>query len=557
VVKAYKPSISDAYKINDRPGIAKPETGKPVFDYQIKTQPMITSFTIQPVEAAQMKPEPEDLLNKGLLKLGAGNYFSQYGEFFYNAKASRSTELGVHLKTDLSNGKVKLENGDKVKAPDNKNLAELFINHQLSSGSLKTKLFFAHESFRYYGYTGDKLSNEDKAAYISEWNEKQAFPKAGLSFSFDKKYDPAAQLNFNTQLGYQYLGTKTGQKEHLVKWDGHFSAPVNLMEGVLDAGIIYSTTDSVYQAGSGTSAKRNLAVLKVNPAAVFNAETLKFKIGINSYTVLEKGENADYMIAPNTRIEYMPAADILTLYAGTNGYLQPGNYSAIAAENPFVRPDQNIRNTKYRYILTGGIKGKFLPQFGYHIYANYANIKNQHFYYLQNTEQTDGGVTALYKNNTFNVLYDKVKQLTIGGEFYYSLSPEFDLRFEARYHSYSLSSLQEAWLKPNFESSVSAFFNPEGPLKFTADLYFIGARKALTETTHINNDDLTFPIPVITSEVKTMDAIVDLNVGIEYQFSKNLSFWGRTNNFSFKKYELFPGYTTQRYSVLAGISFSF
>lgn len=557
VVKAYKPTISDAYKINDRPEIAKPSGDKPVFDYQIKTQPMITSFTIQPVEAARMKPEPGDPLQKGLLKLGVGNYFSQYGEFFYNAKASRSTDLGLHLKTDLSNGKVKLDNGDKIKAPDNDNLAELFINHQLRAGSLKTKLFFEHESFRYYGYTGDKMSDEEKTASMPMWNEKQAYPKAGLSFSYAKKYDPRAQLNFNTGLGYQYMGTKTGQTEHLVNWDGHFSAPIDLMEGVLDAGILYSSTDSVYHSESGTLDKRSMTVLKVNPAAVFDSEVLKFRIGINSYTVLEKGEDADYMLAPNTRIEYAPAADVITLYAGTDGYLQANNYSTIVADNRFIRPDQNIKNTKYQYILTGGIKGKFLPQFGYNFYVSYASIKDQYFYYLQDTVMTGGGLTNLHKNNTFDVTYDKVKQLNIGGELNYNLNQEFDFRLKAEYHAYSLDSLQEAWLKPGFESSVSVFYDPAGPFKFTADLYFIGTRKALLQTTQINSDDLTFPIPTTDVEIKNMDAILDLNVGVEYQFNKNLIFWGRTHNFAFKKYELFPGYTNQSFSVLAGISFSF
>ena len=77
--------------------------------------------------------------------------------------------------------------------------------------------------------------------------------------------------------------------------------------------------DSIYYADKGTTDKRNLAVLKVNPAAVFDSDVLKFRIGINSYTVLEKGEGADYMIAPNMKIEYAPAEDVITLYAGTDG----------------------------------------------------------------------------------------------------------------------------------------------------------------------------------------------------------------------------------------------
>jgi len=553
VSKAYKPTISDAYKINENPLIAKPSAEKPVFDYQIKTQPMITDFEIEPVEAARMKTEPGDKLNKGFLKLGAGNYLSQYGEFYYNAKAGRNSSIGLHLKSDLSNGKIKLENGDKVKAPQNTNMAELFTNHGLRSGTFKTKISFEQDAIRYYGYTGEGLSDEDKQNYISEWNKKQAFSKAGVQLNYDKKYKPSNALNFNTGLKYQYFGTKTGQTEHLVKWDGQFKAPIDLMEGVLDAGITYSSADSVWNDLNQIIEKRNQVVLKMNPAAVFDSEVLKFRLGVNSYTVWEKGKDSYYMLAPNTKIEYSPAPEIITLYAGTDGYLKQNNYSAIAAENPFVFPEQNIKHTKYRYILTGGIRGKFAPTFSYLFQLDYANIKDEHFYYLKNTEITENSTPSLFRNNTFDVQYDKVKQLSLKSEMMYAFNQEVSIRLQAKYNTFKLDSLQEAWLKPQVEATASVYFDPEGPLRFTADLYYIGSRKALIQTQHL-------PLigdPTYSNEVKNLDAILDLNLGVEYQFNGHWSFWGQTNNFTFKRYELFPGYTRQSFSVLAGVSYAF
>ncbi|WP_163707471.1 hypothetical protein [Mangrovibacterium lignilyticum] len=557
VVKAYTPTISDAYKINDKPQIAAPPAKKPVFDYQIKTQPMITSFNVEPVQAAKMTTEPGEPLNRGLLKLGAGNYMSQYGEFFYNTRAGRNSSIGLHLKSHLSNGKIKLENDDKVKAPDNNNVAEFFTKHDLRSGILQTKLFYERKSFRYYGYTGEQLPDDQKEIYIPMWNEKQAFPKAGVSIDYEKKYDKRAAMNFKTGLKYQYFGSQTGQREHLVNWDGYFTAPIELMEGVLDAGITYSSTDSVYFSNTEKTDKRNQTVLKFNPAAVFDTEVLKFKLGINSYTVFDKEADIDYMLAPNTRIEYMPIKNVLTLYAGTDGYLQQNNYSVIAEENPFVSPDQNIKNTKYRYILTGGIKGKFIPNLSYGLQVDYANSKDQHFYYLQNKEITQGGTTSLYQNNTFDVLYDKVKQFSLGGELHYTLNNEMDIRFQAKYHSYKLDSLQEAWLKPSFESSASFYYDPEGPLRFTADAYFIGKRNSLIQTSHEDLDNLATSTITTSNEVTELHSVIDLNFGVEYQFTNQLSFWGRANNITFQKYELFPGYMNQGLNLLIGASFSF
>ena len=559
VVKAYQPTIIDAYKINDMPQIEAPTTNKPIFDYRIKTRPMISEISLEPVQAARMTAEPNEHMNNGLLKLGLGNYWSQYGEFFYNAKISHSS-IGVHLKSDLSNGKLKLKNNDKVKAPDNENLAELFTSHHLHSGTLTTKLYYERKSFRYYGYTGDYLTDEKKSLDLPMWNEKQAFSKVGFSIKYDKKQVPKTVMDVNTGLNYQYFGTRTGQMEHKVDLNSHFSVPIDLVDGVLDAGVSYSTTDSVYSEYSHAIDKRNQLIVKVNPAAVFDTEILKFKIGINSYTVFDRDEKTTYMLAPNTRIEYMPVKNVLSFYAGTNGYLTQNDYSTIAGENPFTRPDQNIKNTKYRYILTGGIKGKFIPNFSYGLQADYANIKNQHFYYLRSQEVTNNGIVSQQSDNTFDVLYDKAKEFTFGGELQYAINQEVNIRLQAKYHAFTLDSLQEAFLKPAFESSVSFYFDPEGPVRFTADIYCIGQRKALVRTNYSNLDDLTGELTnsiSATDEISTMDAIVDLNLGIEYQFTGKLSFWGRANNFSFKKYELFPGYSQQGFNVLVGGSFSF
>ncbi len=556
VVKAYQPSISDAHKINDMPGVGETNTSKPVFEYQIKTRPMITNFTMEPVQAARMANEPGDPLENGLLKAGLGNYASQYGEFFLNSELGRNSTLGLHLKSHLSNGKIKLANGDQVKAPDNENLAHLFSQHKLRSGTLSTNLFYERDAFRYYGYTGEQLSDEEKAEYVPLWNEKQAFPKAGLALQFDKKYDPRASVQFNTGMKYRYFGTQTGQKEHLFNWDGQFSTPINLMEGVLDAGITYSTVDSVAVNTITGYGERTQFMLKFNPAAVFNSPQLKFRVGMNSYTTFIKDEDAEYFISPNLNIEYQAIENALTLFAGTEGYVQQNNYSYIAEDNPFVRPDQNAKNTKYRYILSGGFKATVSPSLYFGLKAEYANIKDQQFYYLNNTEVVVDTISTIYRNNTFDLAYDKVKQFNFKGELQYALNQEMNIRFEAAYHSYSLDSLQEAFLKPNFDATASFYYDPAGPVRFTADVYYVGKRKALIKTEY-DIPELATNFVSTSEEIYDMSGYLDLNLGIEYQLTGQFSLWGRANNFAFKKYELFPGYQNQSFNVLVGASFAF
>ena len=65
------------------------------------------------------------------------------------------------------------------------------------------------------------------------------------------------------------------------------------------------------------------------------------------------------------------------------------------------------------------------------------------------------------------------------------------------------------------------------------------------------------PSSSVVVDIYTLNPIVDLNAGIEYQYSPKLSFFGRANNFAFQKYETWLGYAQQGFNLMAGLSYSF
>ena len=64
VTKAYQPSVSDAFKINDIPKIEEEATEKPVFEYSISSEPVFSTFSVKPVQAATMVGEPKTVLSR-------------------------------------------------------------------------------------------------------------------------------------------------------------------------------------------------------------------------------------------------------------------------------------------------------------------------------------------------------------------------------------------------------------------------------------------------------------------------------------------------------------
>jgi len=108
VVKAFKPTLTDAQKINEMPKIEEIERQKPAFDYNISSNPIIKTFAVNPLKAASIASAPKEETGYGLIRAGLGNYNKPYGEFFFNHLASKKSIFGIHAMHLSSQGRLKL-----------------------------------------------------------------------------------------------------------------------------------------------------------------------------------------------------------------------------------------------------------------------------------------------------------------------------------------------------------------------------------------------------------------------------------------------------------------
>lgn len=558
VVKPYEPSVSEVFKINEMPKIKSPEAEKPAFKYSIKPRPVFSTFHVEPVQAARMVDEPAPEYGNGLIKLGFGNYLTPYGEFLYGKAAGKATTFGIHLNHLSSHGKVRLKNGDQVKAPSSDDNAELFMNHFFSDSTrLKVKLFFDRQAFRYYGYTGEELDNTNKELLIPFWNKKQAFSGGGIDLHLEG--DNRQGIRYETKFTYQHYSSLTGQKGNLVTLGGQINKNFDTFQGRLDAFLTIEGTDSVHHESSNAFTQRERAVLELNPSVFFETDMAGLRLGINSYTVTDADKVEDFMLVPNLKAFWSPVENWITLFAATDGYLQQNHYLAVVNENQFVNPYQNVKNTKYRYMLSGGIRGKITSQLNYKFQTDYSSIRDYHFYILKNRylSGTSGESELITRSNTFDVVYDKVKQMSIAGEIHYTASDMLNILLGGTYHSYETKTQPEAWHQPGFESSASVYFTPQGPFSFTADIYYIGERKALIAAEVFDSETEAVQPDPASNVIRTLDPVLDMNFSIAYQYTNQLSFWMRVNNFSAQKYDRWLGYTSKGINLLLGVSFSF
>lgn len=548
VSKNYRPTILEVDKINDIPKIEPEATDPPTFDYSIFSKPIYGTFDLTPVPAAKMVGDPRPELENGLLKLGMGNYLTTFGELFYNAQPDKNSNFGMHFRHLASGGEVTLLNDDRVKIPQSENSAEIFGHKFFRKSTLSASLGFDRKAFRYYGYPGDFLFEAEKLQMIPYFRDRQHFTsgRANLRLKSGKTF--GSDINYDLGANYQYLITKTDQKEHNTHFSVDLSKNFDNMLGILNTSLTYYMADGIMNRFSQTVGQKQQILMKIDPSVMWSTDLAKLQVGINIAMLLDDDTTGQMYIYPKIKAEWSPVENILTLFAGIDGHLQHNTYSTIAAENPYVNPFHDVAEARFSYIFSGGIKGKLTSRTNYVTEASYSLIKDQHFYYNESTNLYNPNASFRSLDNTFSLAYDDVKVLKISAQVLHAVSENFSLRLSGNFYDYEMETLDKPWHMPNLDATFSGIYRATDKLKFTTDLFFIGSRTALISEPAFSS---------LQSRQVEMDPIIDLNVGADYQITDKFNFFVKLNNFGFQKYEQWLGYTNKGLNGMAGISYLF
>lgn len=549
VVKSFSPAVMDAQKINEIPIIKDVEHKKPNFDYSIFSQPVFSTFSVTNLQAATIVGKPKEELGFGLLRIGAGNYNKPYGELYFNNKNVKNSIFGLHLKHLSSHSNLKLESGDKVKAPYSNNEAEMFIKHMFRRSTLSFNVDFNHDGFNYYGYPGEMSIPDDIGIYAPYLGTRQTFTKGGLNVSLHNlaagKLDPSTGFDFR----YHHFGNKTGQREHFGTFTMNFKRPTDGFTFLIDAGAEYSQATKLFIDTTNANATRSQTWIFGKPAIYIGNETINLKAGVNAWMVFDNQNKTNFRFTPNVRFNFAPVKELINVFAGADGNNYHNYYSAIAYYNPFIDPEISVKNHFEKFRFFGGFDGKFSSRTNFKIQVDHSTYVGHPFYYMKQT--IVGSPTSLpvapYFNNVFDVLYDDMKKLKFNGEVTHIIGDKFNLLLGASVYKYTMANEPEAWYMPSFDATLALSYQVTDRLRVATDIYAIGNRNALIR-------DLATGLP---DEILPLDMVIDMNARGIYDITGKLSAFAQLNNFGFQKYERWLGYPVQSFNFLGGISFSF
>jgi len=535
----YQPKINKAKRIGELPVVKDTASFTPTFNYFVQTKPLTVGFSPVEIPAAKIVGEPLKKLNSHDLTLAGGNYSTLFGDYRFNNQRSKTTDFGVHLRHYSTNGKLTLENDDKVKPDWTEQLAEVYGTVYLDEAKVNGRLFYERNAYNYFGAPQNDYSMSNPG-FRFPYNE-QKLNNFGLSADFQTMFDDEEKLNFGLGLKYEYFSDDIDLKEtdiavlanaKIRRGDGFWS---------LCSKFDYFSIDGLYNwEENNLDNDRKTMVWSLQPSYLLQTGKLNLQLGVKPVIVM--GDDSETKIYPDVKVDFEAIDNILSLFFGLDGDLNMNRSKDITSENPFVFSGLDVMPSNQKYRLFGGIRGSLSSTSSFNLSAEYSAIDNQYFFVnAQNISFSTFEATPVTAySNKFGVVYDDISLLRLSADLNLAWNEKLSLSSKVVYNSYAMDILDEAWHKPNFEVNANASYKFTNELTFQAGVNMIGERKTWAD-----------------NEKKTLDAVYDLNIGANYRFSEHFTVFGRVNNLFADKYYQWEGYPSQRLNFLLGAKVSF
>ena len=538
VVSPYEPSISDASKINTMPQFTDTAAIRPAFNYTIHSEKLNVDFSPRPINPAKMVIDPQPKLYKSYLKMGIGNYMTPMAELNISTLRSKNFSYGFYARHQSSHKDIKLKNNQKVWGGYNDNVMLLYGKRIFEPFTVDASGGLKHNTVYYYGFNSDSAvvnpyNKNDYRQDIMDLNGK-------ISLESHHPYD-SNKLYYAANVGYDLVTDKFFLNGYFKNYEQGIRTNVLLKKNIkgfytsLFAGVDYYGKSSSFNTSDNT-------IICIHPSVTRSSADWKFNIGIK--TIVDKIDVSSLpYFYPDLKFEFNAIQDVVRLYFGLDGGMKVNNYGSIIYENPFIVPNLNVKNSNTKLNTFIGAKGSLSSKIEFNLGVSFSKIDNQYFFVNDTINRFFfNGDPSYIAGNQFIVVYDDIQWIRYFAEFNVMASDKFNMLGKLEVNDYKMFKQAYAWHMPAVKASLMPRYNLRNKILVSADLNYIGKRYARS--------------PYQNGEIIVLEDMIDLNLGVEYRYTKMMSLFVRFNNLAAYKYYLWNQFPLQRFHVMAGFTYS-
>jgi len=518
VVKAYEPTLSGAAKIKVFPEADDTLTLRPDFEYSIYPRPLQYRRGVRPIQAARMESDLLPELYGSYLRLGFGSYTTPVGELSISSRRNRNGVLSLYINHMSSQGKVKLDNEQKVFAGYSDTRIDVNAKRIFRNASWKGHAGFDALTRYFYGHRPDTLAEPEK----DDIRQRYLLFDAGTEIL--STHGDSSRLNYKLGVDYGYTQDLYSNQQHAFRFAG--SGFTSFVKGIAGLDLQVDHYRRVPEAAFG-----NNTLVSVFPWWIKNTPEYRLQLGLN--VTVDHGNSHWWHFYPTAMLQFRVIERILVPYLGVRGYVEANDLRKVAMENPFIMPGLTVKNSDHNMEFYGGIKGNMGSHVAFTLRASYALVSDAYFF-------VNDTITEL--SNQFDVVYDDLEEVDYYGELLFRVADRWDVLLKGNYYQHTTAVEEKAWHRYQYDGTLSVKYNIRDKILLSADLLAYGPRWARSW------DPVADPIH--------LKGYLDMNLGIEYRYTKILSGFVTLNNLAAARYKAWNQYPMQRFFMLFGFSYS-
>ena len=240
-------------------------------------------------------------------------------------------------------------------------------------------------------------------------------------------------------------------------------------------------------------------------------------------------DDQQFNIYPKLYTEKRLLKNFLVFYSGWSRRLQKNTYLNFAKENPFIKYDIMLENSRVEDRMAG-FKGS-VGEFSWNARFSNKVIKQMPLY-----------VNDPLDMSRFNVIYDKnMTVINVNVEAGYDWNKKFRSLLSFDFMLYEPDEQAKAWHLPMINTNFSTSYLLKEKLLMRAELFGVAGAFARD----------------LNGDAQKIKGMVDLNLGADYQFTKYLSFFAQLNNLANFKYQKWYNYPTFGFNAMVGVQFRY
>ena len=537
VVEGFKPTIPEASRLNEKAAFADTIKKVRTQEYAVIATDLKSNYKTRPLKAAKVKADKIAQLYGTKVSVGFGNAWTTKASIVHNSKRSKTLSYGILLNHFANKYKVPLVlEGFQPAIPrepylvrSSKNTLHLYWKKISESRIYMANLDYDRRTAFFWG---------ENPALPSEENYRNRFAYTKLSFSAISRELAADKLKHHTTFFVSDLNEFSENQIHL---STNLSKTIKglpfALEIELNDYLNYNNPDSKFES-------TNVQSFHFSPSTAITKYGVDFDLGIEFHYL---SDGTPFDIFPQIRATKELVKDVLLVHGGLRHSDQRHALKSLSDENPYIHSYgtdqtilsgnailQNLKRTDSDelYVAMRNVLGKgevFEGSVAYGMVGNFAHfVRDYNLNY-----------------NRFLVDYIDVKQLHINASYDRKINNIISVKANANYYNWD----KQVYHKPNFTCDISTPVNLRDKIKVTPSLSYIGKRK-----TNSSYDSEPVMLPILLEELPSQ---FHMNLGLYYNYMKNISAYLQLNNLTNSKQDVWIGYREVGFNGLFGLNYSF